>query len=164
MSQSLSRQYWIRTTTKVFKIMRIRLHRKWRRQGYSIGILYVNGTRICETLEDTDRGLKAELSEATIRQLKVKGETAIPVGTYQIVYSYSPRFKKMLPLLMGVPGFEGIRIHSGNTAKDTEGCILCGRNTVAGTVTNSRYWTGKVNAMIERACKNKEEVTITIHY
>ena len=144
--------------------MKIQLHRKWRRDGYSIGILYINGTRICETLEDTDRGLKSELSEATIRQLKVKGETAIPVGTYQVVFSYSPRFKKMLPLLVGVPGFEGIRIHAGNTARDTEGCILCGRNTEVGTVTNSRYWTNKVNAMIERAVKNKEEVTITIHY
>lgn len=144
--------------------MKIDLHRKWRKTGYSIGILSINGIRICETVEDQDRGLKAELSPATIKQLKVKGETAIPVGTYQVVITYSPRFKKNLPLLMAVPGFEGVRIHSGNTAKDTEGCILCGRNTAVGTVTNSRYWTGKVIDMIQKALNDKETVTITVHY
>ena len=144
--------------------MKIDLHRKWRKKGYSIGILSVNGTRICETLEDQDRGLRYDMPLDQIMKLKVKGETAIPIGRYQITWTYSPRFKKMLPLLNGVPGYEGVRIHSGNKAKDTEGCILPGRNTETGTVTNSRYWTNKVNAMIETACKRKEEVTITIHY
>lgn len=144
--------------------MKIDLHRKWRKKGYSIGILSVNGQRICETLEDEDRGLCMTDKLESVKARKIKGQTAIPVGTYQVVWSYSPRFKKMLPLLMGVPGYEGIRIHVGNRAKDTEGCILCGRNTEVGTVTNSRYWTNKVNAMIERACKNKEEVLITIHW
>ena len=144
--------------------MRIDLHRKWRKKGYSIGILSINGERICETLEDEDRGLKAELSPYTLNQLKVYGQTAIPIGTYQVVMSYSHRFKKMLPLLMGVPAYSGVRIHSGNTAKDTEGCILCGRNTAVGTVTNSRYWTNKVIARIDEAVKRKEEVTINIHW
>jgi hypothetical protein len=144
--------------------MKIDLHRKWRKKGYSIGILSVNGVRICETVEDQDRGLKSELSAATIKQMKVKGETAIPVGTYKVIVTHSPRFNKMLPLLVNVPGFEGVRIHSGNTAKDTEGCILCGRNTEPGKVTDSRLWTGKVIDMIEKAIEKKEEVTITIHY
>lgn len=144
--------------------MKIQLHRKWLRKGYSIGILYVNGTRICETLEDEDRGLSENMPLDEIRKRKVYGETAIPIGCYKVTYTYSPRFKKKLPLLNGVPGYDGIRIHSGNKAKDTEGCILCGRNTEVGTVTNSRYWTNKVIAMIERACKEKEEITITIHY
>lgn len=143
--------------------MKIELHRKWRKKGYSIGILYIDGKRICETLEDEDRGLFEGMSLSDIRRAKVKGETAIPVGRYQITWTYSPRFRKMLPLLNGVPGYEGIRIHSGNKAHDTEGCILCGRNTEVGSVTNSRYWTGKVNALIERAIKAKEEVTISIH-
>lgn len=143
--------------------MKIELHRKWRKKGYSIGILYIDGKRICETLEDEDRGLFEDMSLSDIRRVKVKGETAIPVGRYQITWTYSLRFRKMLPLLNGVPGYEGIRIHSGNKARDTEGCILCGRNTEVGTVTNSRYWTGKVNALIERAIKAKEEVTISIH-
>ena len=144
--------------------MKIRLHRKWLKKGYSIGILYVNGERICETLEDTDRGLQEFNPLEEIKAKKIPGETAIPIGTYQITWTYSPRFKKMLPLLNGVPGYEGVRIHSGNRAQDTEGCILCGRNTEPGTVTSSRYWTGKVNSLIEKAIKNKEEVTITIHY
>jgi len=143
--------------------MKIELHRKWRKKGYSIGILYIDGKRICETLEDEDRGLFEDMSLSDIRRVKVKGETAIPVGRYQITWTYSPRFRKMLPLLNSVPGYEGIRIHSGNKARDTEGCILCGSNTEVGTVTNSRYWTGKVNALIERAIKAKEEVTISIH-
>lgn len=143
--------------------MKIELHRKWRKKGYSIGILYIDGRRICETLEDEDRGLFEDMSLGDIRRVKVKGETAIPVGRYQITWTYSLRFRRMLPLLNGVPGYEGIRIHSGNKARDTEGCILCGRNTEVGTVTNSRYWTGKVNALIERAIKAKEEVTISIH-
>ncbi len=148
----------------MFKHMKIDLHRKWRKAGYSIGILYINGQRICETLEDTDRGLRSDMPLATIKQLKVKGQTAIPTGTYQVTITYSPKFKKMLPLLTGVPGYDGIRIHSGNRAKDTEGCILCGRNTEVGMVTNSRYWTNKVIAMIEDATKRKEEITISIHY
>lgn len=143
--------------------MKIKLHRKWRKEGYSIGILYINGTRICETLEDKDRGLDMAMPLEEIKRLKVKAETAIPTGVYQIAWTYSPKFKRMMPLVMNVPGYEGIRIHSGNKAKDTEGCILCGRNTVVGTVTNSRYWTNKVTAMIENAVKNGEEVTIQIY-
>lgn len=144
--------------------MKIELHRKWRKKGYSIGVLYINGQRICETLEDEDRGLSEDMSLSEIKKRKIKGETAIPIGRYQVAWTFSPRFNKMLPLLMGVPGYDGIRIHSGNKAKDTEGCILCGRNTEPGTVTNSRYWTNKVNGIIEKAIKFKEEVTITIHY
>lgn len=144
--------------------MKIRLHRKYLKKGYSIGILYVNGTRVCETLEDVDRGLAEYNPLEEIRARKVKGETAIPIGTYQVTWTYSPRFKKMLPLLNGVPGFEGIRIHSGNRARDTEGCILCGKNTEPGVITNSRYWTSKVCAMIEKAYRDKEQITITIHY
>lgn len=144
--------------------MKIRLHRKYRKKGYTIGILYVDEKRICETLEDEDRGLTESMPLDEIKAKKVYGKTAIPTGCYQITVTYSPRFKKMLPLLNSVPGYSGVRIHSGNTAKDTEGCILCGRNTEVGKVTNSRYWTNKVIAMIERAAKDKEEITITIHY
>ena len=144
--------------------MKIELHRKWRKQGYSIGVLYVDGRRICETLEDEDRGLSSDMSLSEILRKKVKGETAIPTGTYLVRWTYSPKYKRMMPLLDGVPGYSGIRIHSGNRAKDTEGCILCGRNTEVGTVTNSRYWTGKVQGMIESAAKRNEEVTIRIHH
>ncbi len=144
--------------------MNITLHRKYLKPGYSIGILYVDGQRICETVEDEDRGLSASMPLEEIKARKIKGQTAIPVGIYQVVMSYSPRFKKMLPLIMNVPAYEGIRIHSGNTARDTEGCILCGRNTKVGMVTNSRYWTGKVINMIQAAINRNEQVKIRVTY
>ena len=144
--------------------MEIDLHRKWRKKGYTISVLSINGQRICEALEDEDRGLASSMSKEEIAKRKIYAETAIPTGRYQVALTYSPRFKKKLPLVMNVPGYDGIRIHSGNKAKDTEGCILCGRNTAVGTVTNSRYWTNKVIGMIEGAIAKKEQVTINIHY
>lgn len=76
------------------------------------------------TIEDKDRGLKQELPVAGIKEIKAQGETAIPYGTYEVGTSYSNRFKKLLPILLNVPGFSGIRIHAGNKATDTEGCII----------------------------------------
>ena len=143
--------------------MKIELERRWKRKGYTIGVLSVNGQRICETVEDEDRGLTADMPLKELQAKKVKGQTAIPTGTYKVVITYSPRFKKQLPLLQNVPGYEGVRIHPGNTAKDTEGCILCGRNTIKGGVTDSRLWTGRVIDMIDKTLKSKEEVTIWIH-
>jgi hypothetical protein len=93
--------------------------------------------------------------------VKVFGKTAIPYGTYEIVRTYSNKYKKILPLLMNVPHFEGIRIHSGNTAEDTDGCILPGFNTVKGKVTDSRNTFKKLDAWIESASK-KGKVYIQI--
>jgi len=76
--------------------------------------------------------------------------------------TYSQRFKRIMPLLLDVPNFEGVRIHSGNTANDTEGCILCGRNTKVGMVTSSRTMTARVYAIIGEALNMKQEVTIKI--
>ena len=113
------------------------------------------------TLEDTDRGLKSGMSEAAIAAVKVKGKTAIPTGVYSVLMTYSPRFKKAMPILCNVRGFSGIRIHSGNKAEDTEGCILCGMNTEVGKITNSRFWTEKVYEYIRQGIK--EGVIIDIH-
>lgn len=143
--------------------MQLDLHRKWLKKGYSIGILSIDGKRFCESVEDEDRGLKQTDSLETIKAKKVKGKTAIPVGTYEIKITYSPRFKKNLPLLLNVPGFDGIRIHSGNTADDTEGCLIYGKNTEVGKVTNSRFWTNQVIEAIALALQ-KERVFIKIHY
>lgn len=143
--------------------MIIDLHRKWLKKGYTISPLSIDGNRICEVLEDEDRGLKQTDSLDVILSKKIKGKTAIPVGTYEIKITYSPRFKKNLPLLLNVPGYDGVRIHSGNTAEDTDGCILCGKNTEVGKVTNSRFWTGKVIEAIEKALKSGR-VFINIHY
>lgn len=104
--------------------------RKAYRDTYTIGKMYINGEYFCDTLEDKVRTLNS-IND------KIKGETAIPTGTYKITLEMSPRFKRKLPLLHDVPYFSGILIHRGNTAKDTHGCILVGENKVKGQVINS---------------------------
>ena len=108
--------------------MNITLNRIAKKAKYTIGKLYINDQYFCDTLEDTDRGLTQSMTEQQIGSKKVYGETAIPTGTYRIIISYSNKFKKQMPLLLNVPGFAGIRIHSGNTEKDSLGCILVGKN------------------------------------
>ena len=88
----------------------------------TVGELRVDGVFICHILEDTDRGLTAGSKPSD----KKYGETAIPIGTYEIIFNYSDSFKKILPLLLNVPLYMGIRIHSGNSAVDTKGCLLPG--------------------------------------
>lgn len=143
--------------------MEVRIDRAWKKDGYTISRLYVNGELFgCNTLEDADRGLSQSMDLDEIKKKKVYGQTAIPVGSYECVYTYSNRFKKMLPLLKDVPGFDGIRIHSGNSAKDTEGCILVGKNNKKGWVSDSRFWTNKLIQTMKTAWDKKEKVTIVI--
>ena len=108
-------------------MMKLTLKRIFKGEKYTIGKLYIDGEYFCETLEDA------------IRDVKVYGETAIPSGTYKVTITLSPRFRRWLPLLHDVPNFEGVRIHRGNTAEDTHGCILVGQNKVKGQVVNSAY-------------------------
>jgi len=106
--------------------MELILNRIAKKDTYTIGKLYINGTYLCDTLEDKDRGLTKDMSVSEIQKKKVYGETAIPTGKYQVIMSYSNKFKKVLPLVLNVPGYSGIRFHSGNTANDSLGCILVG--------------------------------------
>lgn len=131
--------------------MKLTLKRIALRPTYTIGKLYIDGEYFCDTCEDTVR----------MDGKKIQGETAIPFGTYRVVITQSARFKKKLPELLDVPYFVGVRIHSGNTAKDSEGCILVGRNTIKGMVTQSRDTMKKLMAIIEPAC-SKHIVTIEI--
>lgn len=143
--------------------MEVLIDRAWKKDGYTISRLYVNGKLFgCNTLEDTDRGLNQKMDLYEIKYKKVYGKTAIPRGSYECVYTYSNRFKKMLPLLLNVKGFEGIRIHSGNSSKDTEGCILVGLNLKKGMVLNSREWTNKLVSKMKEAWNRKERVIIVI--
>lgn len=142
--------------------MLITLDRAWKRKGYTISRLYINGELFCNALEDESRGLRQDMDLGTIKAKKIAGETAIPSGSYMVTLTYSPRFRKMLPLLNDVPGFSGVRIHSGNTAKDTEGCILVGQNLEKGKVLNSRIWYDKLLAKMNAAWAKKEHVVIDI--
>lgn len=118
--------------------MRITLIRIANRPTYCIGKLYIDGIYQCDVLEDTDRGLDDKMSEAEILKKKVKGQTAIPSGVYPVYITWSPKYKKPMPLIENVKGYSGIRIHSGNSAKDTEGCLLVGKNKEVGKVLESR--------------------------
>ena len=132
--------------------MKLYLKRIAKRPDYTVGRLTdQRGNRICDTLEPTWRNYKGG-------ERKVPKKSAIPEGSYRVVITMSPRFKKYLPLLVGVPGFEGIRIHSGNTVKDTEGCILVGDNLVKGRLVWSRRALDKLMGMME----DEKEMSITI--
>ena len=124
--------------------MELTLKRIAKKDTYTIGKLYVDDEYFCDTLEDKDRELTSDMFLEDIKKVKVYGQTAIPTGRYQVVMNMSARFKKVMPLLLNVPGFDGIRIHSGNTAADTQGCILLGQNKVVGKVINSRIYTDKL--------------------
>ena len=142
--------------------MEILLKREYKKKDYTIGKMYINGEYFCDTLEDTDRCLTMTMSLAEIKEVKEYGRTAIPTGRYQVAYTYSPRFKKNLPLLLNVPAFDGVRIHSGNTHKDTEGCILLGENKAVGKVLNSRKTMDEFLRILKPAIEACEDIWITI--
>jgi hypothetical protein len=106
--------------------MELRLERTDFSETSTIGKLYVDDQFECYTLEDK------------VRPVKIKGKTAIPTGRYEVIINFSQRFGRMLPLFLNVPNFEGVRIHPGNTAADTEGCILVGETKDAGFIGQSK--------------------------
>lgn len=149
--------------------MELRLKRIARRDTYTIGRLYIDGEYFCDTCEDVDRGLRQDMAPSVIRAIKRKGVTAIPTGRYRVTLDVqSPKFRTKamyqfcngyLPRLINVPGYEGVLIHVGNTAKDTEGCLLVGRNTKVGKVLESRATFVK---LYERLKKAEGSIYITI--
>ena len=140
--------------------MKLTLKRIALRPTYTIGKLYIDDAYFCDTLEDTVRDTNKS-GKFDNGEQKIKGKTAIPYGTYEIKWTYSPRFKKYTPQLMNVPSFEGIRVHAGNTSADTEGCLILGKNKQVGKVLNSRATINKFYPIIKNACSNGK-VTIEI--
>lgn len=140
--------------------MKLTLKRIALRPTYTIGKLYIDDAYFCDTLEDTVRDTNKS-GKFDDGEQKIKGKTAIPYGTYEIKWTYSPRFKKYTPQLMNVPSFEGIRVHAGNTSADTEGCLILGENKQVGKVLNSRATINKFYPIIKEACSNGK-VTIEI--
>lgn len=166
--------------------MELLLKRIFRGDKYTIGKLYCktysdeqyasgNGfdlMYICDTLEDTDRGLDSKMTLDEIRSMKVKGVTAIPTGTYSVTldiqslkfsnykqYSFCNGY---LPRLVGVPGYDGVLIHIGNTTQDTDGCILVGQNKVKGQVINSTNTFKELYQMLKMHTDIHEPIYITI--
>lgn len=121
-------------------------------------MLLVDGKYFCDTLEPQVRDLNHN-GFFDNGEKKVAGKTAIPYGTYKVTLTLSPRFGRILPLLHDVKEFVGVRIHSGNTADDTQGCILVGFNRAVGKVLDSRKTEQRlVNLMIDK----HEDISITI--
>lgn len=119
-------------------------------KNHTAGEMFYKGHQLCYTCEDL------------VRIEKIKGITAIPNGTYKVIITYSNRFKKPLPLLLDVPNFTGVRIHAGNTAEDTEGCILVGLEQTPTGVGRSRDAMNLIMPLIDGALKRGEEVELEI--
>ena len=152
--------------------MILTLKRRYTAQTYTIGTLSIDGVPFCDTLEDTDRGLHFGMTLKEIKANKVPGKTAIPKGVYTVnMNTVSPRFKArswtrlyggIVPRLEAVPGFSGVLIHPGNSSDDTKGCILVGRNTVVGGLTDSVKTYMKLMNILVAARDRGETITIEI--
>lgn len=132
--------------------MNVTIWRKYRQKGFTIGRMYIDGEFFCHMLEDEDRGLTQEMEIGEILTRKLQGQTAIPVGHYKIVRQYSPRFKKVLPSIPNVKGFSGVRMHGGNSSKDTDGCPLFGEadeKRIRDWVSNSQKWFKKFDTRLQ---------------
>lgn len=150
--------------------MEIKVDRKWKKEKYTIGRLYIDGEFICNTIEDTDRGLTQSMSEEEIKSKKIYGQTAIPTGRYKVLMDVvSPKFsqkefymnvcKGKVPRLEGIKGFSGVLIHSAATADNVEGCIGIGFNTEIGRLTSIKEAFEKVYSKLS---SSKEDIWITI--
>lgn len=152
--------------------MELKVKRKAKRETYVIGDLSIDEVFFSNTLEDTDRGLTSDMTDEQIKEIKQKGITAIPTGRYKVVMNIqSPKFSKYkqyefckgyLPRLVDVPGYKGVLIHIGNYPKDTDGCILVGKNTVKGAVMNSTATFKKLYDILKNADEAGEDIYITI--
>lgn len=138
--------------------MELKLIRTKSNKDYTEGKLYINGVYFCDTLEDKDRGLIQTMSVDTIKTIKVYKETCIPYGKYRVVLSMSKRFGKVMPEVLNVKVFTGIRMHPGNTIYDTEGCILVGKKSSDGVVSNSR----KTFNVLMNILKNEKAISLII--
>lgn len=146
--------------------------RRYRGTEYTIGDLIVNGKKFCDTLEDPDRGLTSDMTNAEIIKTKVYGKTAIPKGKYKIEMGVvSPKFRSRawavrwggkLPRLLNVPGFDGVLIHPLNTAEETLGCIGVGENKVKGKIINSVETFNRLMPLLIEAYYRGESITLTV--
>ena len=142
--------------------MEITTTRKWFSENCAISELAIDDKFFCYCLEDKDRDLDSEMPMDSINARKVYGKTAIPTGRYEVIVNMSNRFKVMMPLLLKVKGYEGVRIHTGNTDKDTEGCLILGLTKGADAVYQSKNAYNAFMPIVNEALKNGEHIYITI--
>lgn len=150
--------------------MKITVKREFFSDSETLGSMFINDKFFCYTLEDFDRKLQANQSSSEIAFKKIYGRTAIPAGEYRVILSLSNRFKRIMPEVLNVKGFAGIRIHGGNTHENTEGCILVARNQYIGKPSpfgKIMNWIqgsteSQLTKLIQKAIHKNEKVTLTI--
>lgn len=135
--------------------MRMTIKRIKATPTFTEGHLYVDDVYICDTLEPADKHLDQNMKMEDIRKYKKLSmamgiKCAIPYGTYTVTITFSPKFKKYLPLINGVKGFSAIRIHEGNTVNSTSGCILVGKRTEPGVMAFTRKAVAKVMSLLRQ--------------
>lgn len=146
----------------LFNEMELKLKREVFTDNSTIGSLYVDGVFECYILEDKDRNLTDLMPLEKIAGTKVYGKTCIPYGRYEVDWTMSARFKKMMPILLNIKGWTGIRIHSGNSEIDSLGCLLCGRLKLNDRISESTLATNRLYKKIEAAKKQGQRIFITI--
>lgn len=153
--------------------MKVLVKRTYNCDRYCIGHLYVDGQYICDTIEDTDRGLDQSMSTEQISKIKVRNNTAIPTGKYDLTINVvSPKFQRYkyymlycqgkLPRILNVPYYDGILIHQGVDWRSTSGCIIVGYNKVKGKVVDSQDAFEKLYELLKKAKVNREKIEIEI--
>lgn len=153
--------------------MRLKLIRTYNNDKYCIGHLYIDGLYFCDTLEDTDRGLVSSMPLKQLQAIKIKTKTAIPTGEYAITLNtVSPKYSKKqffnklckgkMPRLLNVPAYDGILIHTGNSATDTDGCLLVGLNKVKGGLVKSTETFVKLYDVLSKTNAEHEGIYIEI--
>lgn len=153
--------------------MNLLLKRAYKGSSYTIGKLYIDGKYFCDTLEDVDRGLTSFMPLVLISSKKIPGKTAIPTGKYKVNLDVkSPKYSKIeyysrlcggyVPRIEDVKGYSGVLIHCGNTAEDTDGCILVGKNKKKGMVLESKATFEKLYAILTKQTKSSELEQIDI--
>ena len=155
MLETVNAEHAILNLRKI-RLVVLKLIRKEFTETSTVGDLEVYDIFQCFTLEDKDRYLEEE------GKIKVAGKTAIPIGKYQIIMNYSKRFQRLMPLLLGVPQFEGIRIHSGNDEADTEGCILVGKTKGTGFIGDSKKAFHELYLFLLQVFDKKEKIWIEV--
>lgn len=142
--------------------MKLLIKRPYKNSKYTIGKLYIDGTYFSDTLEDPVRDLNNDGDLEDPGESKIYGDTAIPKGEYKVILALSPKFKRILPVILNVKYFTGILFHRGNSVKDTHGCILVGENKIKGGLINSTVCETNLVKRITAAINAGEEITLTI--